>query len=327
MRRPPPRWLPAEAPATSPAHPTPTVAPGLLQGRTSIDNVTDVINKIRQLDGHLHSALQRVGDVALADLEFMATATTAEIADRAKVSEPTLIRFCRMLGCEGVRDFKLKLAQNLAVGLQYLRPTQGGDDNIAGILERVLANGTEVFRLLGMQLDQEAVARAAEVITSAHKLDIYGVGGGSSALAQEAQNRLFRLREACTAHTDSYMQRMSASTLEPGDAVLASSATGLPRELRDSLQIAREYGARTLCLSRSRSPLALIADIAITLEIPESSDVYKPSAVRLGRLCALDVLAPAVAQIRGDTAMESLRRIRFTMSALHGDTREGPIGD
>jgi len=56
--------------------------------------VTDVINKIRQLDGHLHSALQRVADVALADLEFVATATTAEIAERAKVSEPTLTRFC-----------------------------------------------------------------------------------------------------------------------------------------------------------------------------------------------------------------------------------------
>ena len=292
-----------------------------------MENVVDIINKIRQLDGHVHSALQRVTDVALADLEFMATATTAEIAQRAKVSEPTLIRFCRMLGCEGVRDFKLKLARNLAVGLQYLRPAEGGDDNIAGILERVLASGSEVLRLLPMQLSQEAVAQAAQAIADARRVDIYGVGGGSSALAQEAQNRLFRLRVICTAHTDGYMQRMSASTLEPGDVALAISATGLPRELQDSVQIARQYGATAICLTRTGSPLAALADIAITLDIPESSDIYKPSAVRLAQLCTLDVLATAVAQLRADTAKESLRRIRSTLSALHGDLGQSPIGD
>ena len=42
-----------------------------------------------------------------------------DLAQQATVSEPTVVRFCRAVGCEGFQDFKLALAQQLASSPSY----------------------------------------------------------------------------------------------------------------------------------------------------------------------------------------------------------------
>jgi len=44
---------------------------------------------------------------------------------RAGVSQPTVVRFCRSLGCEGLSDFKLKLASGLTGTIPVNDFTQG----------------------------------------------------------------------------------------------------------------------------------------------------------------------------------------------------------
>ena len=48
------------------------------------------------------------------------------LAKSAQVSEPTVVRFCRTLGYDGWHEFKLKLAQGLALALPGMneQPTQ-----------------------------------------------------------------------------------------------------------------------------------------------------------------------------------------------------------
>src|SRR5690606_38465069 len=75
--------------------------------------VPDILSQIRDSYGELRPAERRVADVVLADVTFCVDASNAEIARRADVSEPTVTRFCRAIGCDGVRDFKLKLAQSV----------------------------------------------------------------------------------------------------------------------------------------------------------------------------------------------------------------------
>ena len=60
---------------------------------------------------------------------------------------------------------------------------------------------------------------------------VFGLGGSSSALAQETQYRLFRYGVVVSAHSDPYVMRMTASTLKPNDVVIAISATGNTREV------------------------------------------------------------------------------------------------
>src|SRR6187431_1627295 len=84
--------------------------------------IPDILSQIKDSYGELRPAERRVADVVLADVTFSVDASNAEIARRAEVSEPTVTRFCRAIGCDGVRDFKLKLAQSVVVGRLYLAP-------------------------------------------------------------------------------------------------------------------------------------------------------------------------------------------------------------
>ena len=124
---------------------------------------------------------------------FSVDASNAEIAKRAEVSEPTVTRFCRAIGCDGVRDFKLKLAQSVVVGRLYLaprgRPTPA--EWFAAVERRVRRSAQRLER--GRTERQSAdVLKAAELVAGAHQVLVFGLGGSSTALAQETQNRLFR---------------------------------------------------------------------------------------------------------------------------------------
>src|ERR1700733_13223381 len=83
-------------------------------------SIPDILAMIKGSYSGLRSAERRVADLVLADVTFAVDASNGDIAKRSNKSEPTVTRFCRAIGCEGVRDFKLKLAQSTVVGRLYL---------------------------------------------------------------------------------------------------------------------------------------------------------------------------------------------------------------
>src|SRR5262245_50813900 len=111
--------------------------------------------------------------------------------DRAGVSQPSVTRFCRALGCDSVRDFKFKLAQNLAVGSSYLKQPERLDDDVAHLASRVINCIIDGVVLARDQLDHQALRRAIEIIAEIRRLDIYGVGGASHSVGLDAYLRFF----------------------------------------------------------------------------------------------------------------------------------------
>ena len=108
---------------------------------------------------------------------------------------------------------------------------------------------------------------------------------------------------------------------------VAISAIGRPQELLDSIGIARQYGATTVCLTKPGSALAAECDLAILLDLPEDPDIFKPTSSRLVFLAVIDVLAAGVARKLPQATKESLRRNRSSLVALHKNTGPQPIGD
>ena len=81
--------------------------------RATTQNVLEVVRLMR---GELRKSDRKVADLVLADPNRILNATVAETAAAAGVSEPTVIRFCAAIGCNGFQDFKLRLAQSIALG-------------------------------------------------------------------------------------------------------------------------------------------------------------------------------------------------------------------
>ena len=74
----------------------------------------DLLVAMRERAAALSQAQQQVAAAMLDDPDFALRANVEALARRAKVSPPTITRFCRALGCSGLREFKLRLAHTLA---------------------------------------------------------------------------------------------------------------------------------------------------------------------------------------------------------------------
>ena len=289
--------------------------------------IFDIISQIRKLDRQFPDREQRVADFVLANLERAPRLTQNEIAEAADVSVATVNRFCQTVGCEGFRDFNIRLAQSVAVSLQYLGGPSRTDSESEQLVTQVFGALVDTLNLARFQLDSEAVQQAISVLASARRISFIGVGGGSANVAREGANRFFRLGIPTEAHADGYFQRMLASTLSDGDVIFAISASGQPAELLDSVAIARQYGAKSISLTKAGTPLAKSADVSIEIDIPEDQDIYKPSASRLVFIAIIDVLAAGTARMRPELAREYMRRIRTSMIVISEDTGPKPIGD
>ena len=290
--------------------------------------VIDVISQMRSLDGSLPKREQWVADFVLSNLERVAGLTQSEIAEAANVSVATVNRFCQTLGCEGFRDFNIRLAQSVAVSLQYLGgPSRTDSENRSACYTGVRGTRGQPQPRAGPSLTATRLSGPSRFWRRARRLSFIGVGGGSANVAREGANRFFRLGIPAEAHADGYFQRMLASTLSAGDVIIAISASGQPAELLDSVAIASQYGAKTISLTKTGSPLAKAADVAIEIDIPEDQDIYKPSASRLVFIAIVDVLAAGTARRRPERVKEYMRRIRTSLVLLSEDTGPKPIGD
>ncbi len=121
--------------------------------------IPDILSQIKDSYADLRPAERRVADAVLADVAFSVDASNTEIARRAEVSEPTVTRFCRAIGCEGVRDFKLKLAQSVVVGRLYLAASQAPEptENGSPLWNTVFGEARNALNAVERQVDPAEV--------------------------------------------------------------------------------------------------------------------------------------------------------------------------
>lgn len=293
------------------------------------ERAADILGVIKDRYSALSPGERSVADVILLDVQSAMTASNGEIATRAGVSQPTVMRFCRSVGCEGVRDFKLQLARSLAVGEAFLVQSapQAGPGEAPPYWTSILSEAHGALHEVERQLSASQVFAAADTLAAAGRVVTFGLGGSSGTLAEEAQVRLFRYGVPVMACREPYLARMTAATLKSGDVFVALSSTGRTPEVIDALSVAARYGAKTIAITRPGSDLARSADIALTVWIGEYPDALTPSASRFAFLAILDVVAAATGYRLGPSARENLRRIKFNIMDSRSSERLEPLGD
>ena len=270
-----------------------------------------MLERIKSTLSSLAPAEQRVGKLLLTDPRTFSTLPVTELAERAGVSKPTVVRFCRSMGYEGLSDFKLKLAGSLSEGVPFIHRNVGAQDSSNDVLVKVIDNTVTAFLKYRNDASSAAIDKAAEAIALTHKkgkrLEFFGVGN-SGIVAQDAQHKFFRLGFHTISHSDGHLQIMSASLLGPGDCLVVFSNSGRTRDLLDSCEIAKKNGATTVVVTASGSPLASAGKIHLAADHPESYEKFSPMVSRLLHLMIVDVLATAVALRIGSTQLQPLLR-------------------
>lgn len=265
----------------------------------------------------LPPAEQRVAKLLLADARAFANLPVSELADRAHVSKPTVVRFCRSVGYDGLADFKLKLAGSVNEGVPFVHRAVDEDDKPGDLIVKVVDNA--VAALLHYRNDaaghafERAIAALAEAARTGRRIEFYGVGN-SGIVAQDAQHKFFRLGINTAACSDGHVQLMSATMLQPGDCAVVISNSGRSRDLLDAAEIARKKGATTIIITASGSPLAALGQtpgqVLLAVDHPEDYDRYSPMVSRLLHLMAVDILTTGVALRLGQTLRPMLQEIK-----------------
>jgi DNA-binding MurR/RpiR family transcriptional regulator len=291
-------------------------------------NIIDIIMRLQGLEAEGSKSDKLLAAMVLTDLDFASKASISEIAARINVSEPTVTRFCRNLGCEGVRDFKFWLAQAMAVGGQYLKPTPASRDSREQRVVEIVSDGAvNAITRMAATLDMAMIANVAELIGKSERVLCIGSGGTSSMLATEMQNRLFRLGLAAVSQVDGQLQLMFTAVATSETTVIAFSTSGHAQSIIDAVHLARQYGANTVAITAPRSPLAKAADTLIAYQPVEDGNLFKPTSSRFALLAILDMLALSVAESRGPKVLENLRRIKQSLNVLKVKDPSLPLGD
>ncbi len=266
-----------------------------------------MLERIKASLPSLAPAEQRVGKLVLLDPRAFANLPVSELSDRAHVSKPTVVRFCRSMGYDGLSDFKLKLAGSVSEGVPFIHRSVDTDDKVSDVMVKVIDNTVAAFLKYRNDASSFAYEKAsvalAETYTQRKRIEFYGVGN-SGIVAQDAQHKFFRLGVTSIAYSDGHMQVMSASTVGPGDCVVVISNSGRTRDLMDACDIARKNGATTIVITASGSPLASAGHIHLAADHPEGYDRYSPMVSRLLHLLMIDILATSVALRIGSAKLQ-----------------------
>jgi DNA-binding MurR/RpiR family transcriptional regulator len=293
-----------------------------------MSKVADIITRLHVVAQDGSKSDRKLAALVLADPDYASKAAISDIAARASVSEPTVTRFCRALGCDGVREFKFFLAQALAIGGQYLTAELPARD----IGESRIATAVTDAAIAAIQrasdgLDMAVVMKTAERLAAGGPVLCLGSGGISSMLATEMQNRLFRLGIPVSAQVDGQLQPMYAAVTTPETTVIAFSVSGFARSVVEAVLVAKQYGAVTIAITPADSDLARAADKIIPFQADEDGNIYKPTSSRFALLAILDMIATATAEARGPKVLENLRRIKHSLNTLKIDDPRLPLGD
>jgi RpiR family carbohydrate utilization transcriptional regulator len=280
-------------------------------------STTDPLARIRALGRELPEAQQRVGDAILADPDWTVRAAAEEIARRAQVSPPTVVRFCRTLGYEGLSDFKLQLAQRLAVGTPYLhRAVTAKDDTARPHPQDPVRRGRGAH---------QPRAHTSIPRRSSRRWRRSRPRGASSASRSGWCRRSWRTtRNRASPGWASTPTRTSTPTcthFRGGAVVAGRGARDLARPaalpaLLESVQLAREQGATVIGITQpGYAARAALHDRALGV-VPEDAAVRVGTEAYLAAQMIIEMLTVGVGLRLGPAAIERLKRVRACCSSV-----------
>ncbi len=269
------------------------------------DQGSALLSQIQRSREGLSPAERRVADHVLAHPRSALGDPIAEIARAAQVSQPTVIRFCRTLGCEGLSDFKLRLASGLSATVPVTHTQVTGEDSMLELGVKVLGNTASAILAVRDQLNRDTLARAIELLAAAERIEFYAVGH-YGVVADDAQFKFLRFGVPSASFTDPRLQVLAAHVLKPTDVVVVISSSGRIDDLLAVADAARSRGAAVVAITASHSPLARKADVALIVDHVEDVATHVPMVSRILHLLVIDILAVGVAMRKGGDVAATL---------------------
>lgn len=265
--------------------------------------VTELRLGVDELRGYLQSRLAGMSSseadvlrLVIADPQFAAEATTAQLATRAGVSPPTVVRAARAAGFGGFAELKLGLAYARGAARFFTPPqTLDATSTSTEVVSMVVDAGRRALSSAEGILDPAAVDEAAARVGASSRVMVVGAGT-SAAVAADTAFRLTTVGITALNISDHMSALVGARLLGEGDVAIAFSATGRTPHTLSVCDAARSSGASLVAITnQARSPLALLADVSLAVGGDDLDDQMAGAASRIAHLAVADAIISLVA--------------------------------
>ncbi len=275
-------------------------------------NMDNTLLHLRSVFPTLRPAEQRVARQILKSPDETVHLSITELAKRSQVSDATVVKFCKRLGYKGFQEFKILLAQDVAVKPEPIYGEVEPDDDVVSVKEKIFQANIMALQDTCQVLDGDQLQKAVDALGSAREIHFYGLGA-SGIVALDAEQKFSRIGMRVNAFIDAHMQITRAVLLQPGDVAVGISYSGETSEIAQALQVAKNAGAVTIAITNfSASTTASLAHIVLLTSSQEN--IFRSGAIssRIAQLSTIDTLFIAVALVdyeRSQAAVEQTREI------------------
>lgn len=261
--------------------------------------------KIRLLYPEMSKAEKQIADWIQGNPGKLISLSIVELAEQCRCSEATIVRFSKRLGLNGFQELKLALA---AEGGGNALPTQiSDDDSVFQMYEKVCNDIILSLEKTKASLDEAAIASAAEKISNAGTVYLFGLGNSAS-VALDGAHKFLRAGLRAMSYSDNHMQVIAASHLTPGDVAIAITHSGSSKDIVDALKLAKEHGTATIAITnKGKSPVMKYADIVLATSSEETRYNILGLNSRIVQLAIIDALYYYVVYNRSEAALESIK--------------------
>ncbi len=268
------------------------------------------LERIQDARSRLNPSERAVAEYVLRHSEEVVHLSITQLAEQVGVSEATVVRFARKLGLRGFHDLKIRLALEVVPRPQHLHEAITEEDDLETAVRKSFMASIQTLEKTVATLNFADLARAIDILASARRVIVLGVGG-SAPVAADAVHKLLKVGIHAIVHTDPHMGAMAASILEQDDAVLAISHSGSTKDIIDALDLAKQRGASTVVISSDvRAPIDRVADVKLRTVSQETYVRTESSSSRIGQLAIIDALVLGLMLREPARAFECIQRTR-----------------
>ena len=259
----------------------------------SLQETADLAKTIRSHEGQLNPAQNRIAAFILENPDAVAGMAIGTLAKNCNVSEASVSRFVKFLGCANYRGFQAALMRSNLLRQDRARgyPQVEHKDDDWELCRKVFGANIQCLTDSLEGLDPQAIAKTADLIAARKKLCIIAQGR-SMVTATSIRQRLCRLGIACTSCSDPHEQAITVSLLEPGDVLMGISTFGRSKNVLKNLRFAAAHGVHVVGVSSYRdTPLSRIAEIMLyTTSNEDGSFGFEPACSAVSQMVMLDCL-------------------------------------
>lgn len=275
-----------------------------------------VLLQIKETYESLSNSEKQVADYVLAHAEETVNLTMANLSRQARVSEPTVVRFCRKLAYNGYQDFKIALAKGSAYTeetLKIIHEEVKAKDSMKEISNKVIHSHILAMQQTFSMIHYEKLEQFLDMILQAKHLDFFGLGG-SGTVAIDVENKFIRTGINTRCCIDAHIQLMWTALRGEQDMIVIFSNSWMTKHFDKVMRLARKNGVKlVLITSGVNTVLTKQADLTFQIYAKETSYKKEPSSARIAMLAIMDVVVTAIALKKQELYIDSIYETRAAL--------------